>query len=532
MTINIKTVSLLYTFYVFQFFLSILPVTRPPTIKPPMRSFFRSSNNYSPAPPSITAVILCLSCLIPHRHCAVQAIKHCTSKIRGKVRSCTFVSPLPPLSSITSSGPDNYYCSPSALVTTTAVSRSHHFDLATTTQLHLFWRRRKGQRNSSSSTKDFINESSISTPEQPKPSQAPIMTTTTESEKSLSSSLSKLQIDLSKISKFAEPNGDVLFQFIEKSQLSSGNPDFGNFLDAGTGSHSLRWIASVIHRKRILKELQTKNDANTHADGEKHVTMQSYTAITADETMRKNVLREAQELGIETNGDVIIGNWANGVERSGSIDPITFDPVKGESTDSNGDSVETTDNNRNNQKRKPLLLQNQTYQTILADYLVGAIDGFSPYFQDLIFPRLFPHLSPGGRLYIIGLQPIPDRVPGDANIMCKITKIRDACILLANHRCYREFPLDWIQRHVKRAGLKVLETRTYPIRYDHATMVRQINVARSKLRLFPSKAMAEEMRKVLDGLEKESLEVTRRVVGGRVTLGFDYVVVAEKPREN
>jgi len=36
---------------------------------------------------------------------------------------------------------------------------------------------------------------------------------------------------------------------------------------------------------------------------------------------------------------------------------------------------------------------------------------------------------------------------------------------------------------------------------------------------------------VLDGLEKESLEVTRRSKDGRITLGFDYVVVAEKPME-
>ena len=36
---------------------------------------------------------------------------------------------------------------------------------------------------------------------------------------------------------------------------------------------------------------------------------------------------------------------------------------------------------------------------------------------------------------------------------------------------------------------------------------------------------------VLDGLEKESLEVTRRQKDGRVTLGFDYVIITEKPVE-
>ena len=83
-----------------------------------------------------------------------------------------------------------------------------------------------------------------------------------------------------------------------------------------------------------------------------------------------------------------------------------------------------------------------------------------------------------------------------------------------------------------RAGLKVVESRTYPIRYDHATMVRQINVGRSKFKLFPSKGLAKEMGGVLDELEKEALEVTKRAEGGRITLGFDYVIVAERPKDD
>jgi hypothetical protein len=66
------------------------------------------------------------------------------------------------------------------------------------------------------------------------------------------------------------------------------------------------------------------------------------------------------------------------------------------------------------------------------DYYYRAMDGFSPYFQDLMFSRLSKHLHPKhGRLYIVGLNPIPDRVDGVANILCEITRLRDACILLA-----------------------------------------------------------------------------------------------------
>ena len=66
------------------------------------------------------------------------------------------------------------------------------------------------------------------------------------------------------------------------------------------------------------------------------------------------------------------------------------------------------------------LLEGKKYDTILADYLVGAIDGFSPYFQDQIFERITSHLNPGGRLYVVGLQPIPDEVEGDGNVFCKV----------------------------------------------------------------------------------------------------------------
>ena len=37
------------------------------------------------------------------------------------------------------------------------------------------------------------------------------------------------------------------------------------------------------------------------------------------------------------------------------------------------------------------------YDTILADYLIGAVDGFTPYTQDLILNTLKNHLNENGR---------------------------------------------------------------------------------------------------------------------------------------
>ena len=68
--------------------------------------------------------------------------------------------------------------------------------------------------------------------------------------------------------------------------------------------------------------------------------------------------------------------------------------------------------------------------------------------------------------------------------------------------------------------------------YSHNTIVRQLNVARSKLRLFPSDDLANSMRKAIDELEKESKAATMRSPNGRLKLGFDYVITAEMPKSD
>jgi hypothetical protein len=252
---------------------------------------------------------------------------------------------------------------------------------------------------------------------------------------------------------------DALFGCIEKHQ---GDKPFGKFLDAGTGLHSLRWIGTLEHKGMIR-----------------------FTAVTADQTMQKNVQNEADALEISHLGDIIIGNWFG----------------------------------------EPPIELKDMYDTILADYLIGAMDGFSPYRQDEMIGKLLQYLKPTGRLYIVGLQPIPDKAPGDADIICQVRRVRDACILLAGHRCYREYPMDWIHRQITEQHnneLTLINSTTFPILYRHATIVKQINVARSKFPYFPSSELAEEMKKVLDDLEHKSKEATDRA-GGRIRLGFDYM---------
>jgi hypothetical protein len=291
--------------------------------------------------------------------------------------------------------------------------------------------------------------------------------------------ISKLTLAPSKSTastKIVYGSDDKLFGCIERNQRSStlSSTSFGTFLDAGTGSHSLRWMASLLH-----------------PSAKTALSIDEFTAVTADEGMRQNVLKEAKSLEIDSKGSIVIGNWA--------------------------------------ERGKDELCKGQTFDTILCDYLVGAMDGFSPYYQDEIFPQLVEHLNPGGRIYVVGLNPVPDEAEGDANIICKATKVRDACILLAGHRCYREYPLEWIERHLERSGLEVVATSQFPILYSHNAIVRQLNVARSKLKLFPNQKLAKEMGETINFLEQESLKATSKAPAGRIKLGFDYVVTAQLP---
>ena len=158
------------------------------------------------------------------------------------------------------------------------------------------------------------------------------------------------------------------------------------------------------------------------------------------------------------------------------------------------------------------------------------MDGFSPYKQDQIIGLLLRLLKPGGRLYIVGLQPLPDSVSDPAaNVICRVRQVRDACILLAGHRCYREYPVDWVESQVRnhQEELKLLETKRFPILYRHATICKQIQVGRSKLRLM-TPDLAKSMGALLDDLEQQSLQATSRASSGKIQLGFDYVVSVEK----
>ncbi len=172
----------------------------------------------------------------------------------------------------------------------------------------------------------------------------------------------------------------------------------------------------------------------------------------------------------------------------------------------------------------PTLLHGEVYDVVLADYLIGAIDGFAPYFQDRVFERLRPHV--GGAIYGVGLAPYPDQAstPG-GRIILEIARLRDACILLAGHRCYREYPLAWITRHLERAGFEITDALSFPIVYGPRFLNGQLDVCKRKLPYFQDASLAQEMTRVIEELRSRALKICAAEDG--IRFGEDWVFAAK-----
>ena len=164
------------------------------------------------------------------------------------------------------------------------------------------------------------------------------------------------------------------------------------------------------------------------------------------------------------------------------------------------------------------------FDTLLVDYLLGAMDAFTPYTQDLLFPRLARHARHGAVLHVVGLSPIPHgRAFGrGAQLVVDAVRLRDACMLLAGQRFYREYPAEWVLRHLEQAGWSVGETQHFDVIWRPRMLHLQLGAARHKLRHFKHAATAAAMRAAISELEDRAEDE----LGDGVIFGTNYLVHA------
>ena len=140
--------------------------------------------------------------------------------------------------------------------------------------------------------------------------------------------------------------------------------------------------------------------------------------------------------------------------------------------------------------------------------------------------------APDALVHVVGLNPVyattaPPPTDAAQQIVVDTARLRDACILLAAHRPYREFPATWIIRQLERSGFEVITPwKSYGVIWKHATIKRQLDVARRKLPHFADQSVAAAMRGQIDALDASA----KKLLGATgVTYGADYVISARLP---
>lgn len=171
------------------------------------------------------------------------------------------------------------------------------------------------------------------------------------------------------------------------------------------------------------------------------------------------------------------------------------------------------------------LLTGERYDIVLADYLLGAVEGFAPYFQPRIFSRLRPLV--GRRLYVIGLEPYVAFEPNTpaGRLVWEIGRFRDACLLLAGERPYREYPGQWVVDHLEATGFRVIAAKRFAIRYKERFVNSQIDMCAPRLSKLRDPELAGALWATGEKLRTAALAFIAREGGLRH--GHDYVLAAE-----
>lgn len=172
----------------------------------------------------------------------------------------------------------------------------------------------------------------------------------------------------------------------------------------------------------------------------------------------------------------------------------------------------------------PSLLEGEEFDVVLVDYLIGAIDAFTPFFQDQILERLRPHTK--GRLYLIGLEPFPLEADEPAHqAVLALAQTKDACRLLAHKRPYREYPSSWVERRLEEAGFRVKHTKHFPNILRTRYVQSQVGACRRLLDELPKDDLHAALTARVDRIEATLMPHASSSLG--IRFGADYVITAQ-----
>lgn len=171
------------------------------------------------------------------------------------------------------------------------------------------------------------------------------------------------------------------------------------------------------------------------------------------------------------------------------------------------------------------LLAGEVHDTVLADYLIGAVEGFAPYFQQLLLRRLRP--LTGRRLYVVGLDPyvVGPADTDEARMVREIGRLRDAVLMLADETSYREYPAEWALNALASAGFRVLSARRFPNRYKAKWVNGQLDMALRRLPRIKDRPLARSLDETIAEVRERAQRLCVEQNGLRH--GADYVLACE-----
>lgn len=170
------------------------------------------------------------------------------------------------------------------------------------------------------------------------------------------------------------------------------------------------------------------------------------------------------------------------------------------------------------------LLADERFDTVLLDYFIGAVDAFAPYMQEALLHRMAARVR--GTLYVIGLEPYVPITAEDevGEFIGDLGRFRDACMLLARDRPYREYPAQWVAAQLRLAGLRVTETAFFSIRYRRRFLASQLDICQQRTQRIADPALAAALRDKIERLRDRGEALIKQHDGLRY--GRDYVLQA------
>lgn len=173
----------------------------------------------------------------------------------------------------------------------------------------------------------------------------------------------------------------------------------------------------------------------------------------------------------------------------------------------------------------PSLLEGEHFDTVILDHFIGAVDAFAPYYQETLLHRLASHAR--GVMYVTGIEPyVPDIVEqAVGSFVGDLGRLRDACMLLARERPYREYPAEWVAMHLQGVGFKVTDTTYLPMRYRDHFLSSQLGICEARVERFGDPDLAAAMSRRIAAMRARGEALIAEHDG--LTYGRHYVIAAQ-----